>query len=259
MPHFLTYYRELGIERIFYVDNSSTDESIEILRMHEDVHVWQCASPYVEENRFGVAWQEALMKQYGKNHWCLLADMDELFQFPFQEHRSLRDFTQELDAEGANNVHALYLDMYSDRPLSQTVIVPGEPFVEVCPYLDRTWPGARGRLLDARWNAGMTKQPLVKWHNRLRFSPGFHRLSGKKVMSRTQCAALHFKYVNTMPAYVRHLIAARHGFQPAQQIYERYFDQNPDPCFYDSEVSVKYKNTDQLIRLGFLRVDGDSE
>jgi len=101
LPYFFEYYRAIGVQRFFYIDNDSQDDSRDYLLSQPDVHVWLQTQKYIEDNKFGVA--EELLKVYGVGHWCLLADLDELFIYPYKEKRSLRDFVQDLDLEGASS------------------------------------------------------------------------------------------------------------------------------------------------------------
>ena len=61
LPEFLEYHRRLGVDRFFFVDNGSTDDSVEVALAEESVHVWRTEQPY-QESRFGVDWQEALRR-----------------------------------------------------------------------------------------------------------------------------------------------------------------------------------------------------
>src|SRR5689334_2342449 len=40
-PYFLKYYRELGVDRFFVIDNGSTDGTVPLLTAEPDVHVFR--------------------------------------------------------------------------------------------------------------------------------------------------------------------------------------------------------------------------
>ena len=81
LPEFLSYHRRLGVSRFFFIDNGSTDESVELALAEDSVHVWTTNQLY-QESCFGVDWQEALLYEFGVGYWCLLIDLDEFFYFP---------------------------------------------------------------------------------------------------------------------------------------------------------------------------------
>ncbi|HBK82674.1 MAG TPA: hypothetical protein DDZ41_03620, partial [Flavobacterium sp.] len=39
LPHFIEYYRKLGVDRFFFIDNNSTDNSVEITREQDNIHL----------------------------------------------------------------------------------------------------------------------------------------------------------------------------------------------------------------------------
>ena len=92
IPEFLAYHKALGVNRFFYTDNDSDDESVDLLLGDEAVHAWSTAQAY-QESHFGLDWQQALLKQFGVGHWCLLLDLDEFFCFSYcDQGRTLKDF-----------------------------------------------------------------------------------------------------------------------------------------------------------------------
>ena len=41
LPYFLAYYRTLGVNRFFIIDNCSNDHTVDILRENDDCHLFQ--------------------------------------------------------------------------------------------------------------------------------------------------------------------------------------------------------------------------
>lgn len=46
LPYFLHYYREMGVNHFFFVDNDSNDGSLDYLADQPDVSVWHTRSSY---------------------------------------------------------------------------------------------------------------------------------------------------------------------------------------------------------------------
>ena len=78
LPYFLSYYREMGINHFLFVDNDSTDGTLDYLSRQPDVSVWHTSASY-KRSRFGVDWLNWLQMRYGHEHWCLTVDPDEFF------------------------------------------------------------------------------------------------------------------------------------------------------------------------------------
>jgi len=70
LPYFLSYYRELGVDHFFFVDNGSSDGTAEYLAEQMDVTVFQSNEGY-KRARFGVDWLNWLQMRYAHGHWSL--------------------------------------------------------------------------------------------------------------------------------------------------------------------------------------------
>ena len=118
LAYFLNYYRKLGVDHFFFVDNNSTDGSREYLLEQPDVSVWVSTRSY-KRARFGVDWQNWLLRKYGHGHWTLTVDPDEFFVYPFCDTRPLSALTDWLDASSIRSFGAMLLDMYPKGRLDE--------------------------------------------------------------------------------------------------------------------------------------------
>ena len=272
LPEFLEYHRRLGVERFFFVDNGSTDESVEIALAEEAVHVWSTEQPY-QESRFGVDWQEALLQRFGVGHWCLLLDLDEFFYFPFcDQGRRFEEFIATLEATGRSVVKSMMLDMYSDRSLGETTLHPGRSIFELCPYFDRPrhldlfftrdfqrlqriyFQGLRRRVFSAA--AMVRKYPLVRYSKDMCLSPGHHHLHADvRNLARDRTFIFHFKFLSTLREYARESID-RGCHWNASAEYQDYLDgieRDPAMNFHDPRVSIRFRGTETFIEHRMIR------
>ena len=135
LPFLLSYYRHLGIDWFFVIDNGSTDGTAAFVREQPD------CSLFVTHNSFsaarqGTAWINALIERFGEGHWCLYVDADELFVYPHSETVHLPTFCSYLAAQQYEGVYAFMLDMYSTSPISAAKYEAGSSFLNVCPLHD---------------------------------------------------------------------------------------------------------------------------
>ncbi|MEK6216393.1 MAG: glycosyltransferase family 2 protein, partial [Boseongicola sp.] len=99
LRYFLKYYRELGVDHFFFVDNGSDDGGAEYLAAEPDVSLWSTNAGY-RDSRFGVDWTNWLKFRYAHNHWTLTLDPDEFLVYPFCDTRPLPALCHWLDQSG---------------------------------------------------------------------------------------------------------------------------------------------------------------
>ena len=140
LPSTLEHYRKIGVARFFVVDNASSDGSKEFLLAQPDCHVFVTYNSFSESGH-SVAWLNALLDEYGMNHWCLTVDADEWFVYPAYETKTLFELAAHLEQAGAQGVAAFLLDMYGSSTIAETHHVLERSLLELCPYFvgDYQW------------------------------------------------------------------------------------------------------------------------
>jgi Glycosyl transferase family 2 len=135
LPFLLSYYRRLGINWFFIVDNGSTDGTATFVREQPDCSLFVTHESF-SAARQGTAWINALMERFGEGHWCLYVDADELFVYPHSETVQLPTLCSYLAAQQYEGIYAFMLDMYSACPISAARYEIGTSFLDVCPLHD---------------------------------------------------------------------------------------------------------------------------
>jgi len=135
LPQTLDHHREIGVARFFVIDNASTDGTREFLLAQPDCHVFLTHSSY-SDAACGVNWYNALLNEYGVNHWCLTVDADEWFIYPGWERKTLSDLAMYLERTGAQGVFSFLLDMYGSGSIADSIPGPQHSFLDICPYFD---------------------------------------------------------------------------------------------------------------------------
>lgn len=272
LPHFLDYYRKLGIDRILAIDNESDDGTTEWLLAQPDAHVFLARGSYAGSH-CGVLWMNEVLSRHAAGHWTLTVDADELLVYPDCERLGLGALTGHLERSGADALACFLLDMYSDCPIRDTHYRAGTPFLATCPYFDAdsyqkaTQPpytglpmrgGVRQRVFWAgRAHRGnppvLYKTPLVKWAPGLSYKASTHLIDGVRHGQATG-ALLHFKLFSDMvrraPAEA---VRGEHWDGAAQyDAYASVLADDPALCAW-YPGSVRYEDSQQLERLGLLR------
>lgn len=276
LPFFLDYYRKMGVDHFFIVDNDSNDGSAQFLASQPDVTLYSTKASY-KSARFGVDWLNYLQRKHGSGHWCLVVDPDEFFVFPFCDTRPLRALTDWLDATAVRSFGAMLLDMYPKGPINNSTYEEGQDPIDALGWFDsgnytyqrnaetgNVWiqGGPRTRMffpddpLDA---PALNKTPLVKWEKGFAYVSSTHSIlpRGLNQIFETQGGEkasgvlLHTKFLPTFANKAKEEIDRGQHYAESRE-YRAYADgskENPDLWCKWSE---KYINWRQLEVLGLM-------
>lgn len=272
LPFFLRYYRRLGVDHFFLVDNGSEDGGVDYLKAQSDVTLWHTTKSY-RRSRYGVDWLNWLKSRYGHNRWCLTVDTDEFLVYPFCDTRPLRALTDWLDASSIKSFGTAMIDMYP-RASGQPYKPGDDPFAASCWFdtgnyqitrndlYGNLWiqggPRARAYFADAPETApALNKIPLVKWHRRYVYASSTHMLLPRGLNrtydewggEKTSGCLLHAKFVDSFEDRAREEVLRKEHYAAARE-YDAY-DTHEQPRLWN-EWSEKYVNWRQLEILGLM-------
>jgi hypothetical protein len=258
---FLSYYRALGVDHFFFIDNGSTDGTFEALLEHDDVSVFQALGSF-SQAACGVFWANHLMRRFGVGHWCLHLDMDEGFVYPGMETRDLRCLLSYLDANGFETLQCTMVDMY---PRTLDASGDGNPF-EKSRYFDRDYysmavefppynlvqGGLRARLSGR--SLMMNKAPLIRMAADSCYILNNHYHTHLRVADIT-CAVLHYKFVGDILSRIDEAIERREHFMGARfyKALRDPLDQNSEDSGFLSPFTVEYAGPQSLVEAGLMQ------
>jgi glycosyltransferase involved in cell wall biosynthesis len=170
LPFLISYYRNLGVERFFVVDDHSDDGTREYALQQADIHVFSPSSTY-KESDFGNDWLNLLLDTFGTEHWTLVVDADELLIYPHSEIVKLPEFCWYLDQDACTALFVFLLDMYPDEDLSKAVCVPNKPFYEICPFFDSDYVFRRQRQSLSNGTECMLSEEVIGGPRLRKFYP----------------------------------------------------------------------------------------
>lgn len=263
---FLDHYRSLGARHVVFLDNGSTDGTVERAAAEPDVTVLQTHAPYKD---YKVITKRYLIRRFGRGCWALCVDIDELFDYPRRPDVPLGDFLGYLNGRGFTAVVAYLLDLYPSGPLAEAGDWQTEhrfyslEALRRLPYAPKVSPPNHVSNAEIEWYNGgvrearfgvrpnLTKHPLQFPSGGVRHESS-HHASGARVADVTG-VLLHYKYASGFLDYAERLVAEK-SFYDGSAEYVGYLDAfQEDPAFrLDAPGSQEYGGPDRLVDEGFL-------
>lgn len=153
---FMKHYCAMGIKHFVFLDNCSTDRSVEMLCKYDNVTVLQTNAPY---KKYENTMKRYLVEKFSMGLWNICADIDEFFDYPYSSILTLHDFLGYLNENHYTAVVTQLLDLFSDKPLTELDRSGDEFIQEKFKYYDIS--GIR------KHNYGFSKYPLdkIKFHH----------------------------------------------------------------------------------------------
>jgi hypothetical protein len=271
---FMEHYRTLGVAHYVFLDNGSTDDTVERLCKYARVTVLRTDASYAKyENTM----KRYLAERFSRGRWHLVADIDELFDYPCSATLPLAGFLRYLNGRGFTAVVTQLLDMFSEAPLTapsnggdQPHLKDQYPFYDLSaiertayewsaparPEIKMHWGGIRRKVFGT--NNGLTKAALVRMNREVKPFVEWHQVAGA-VVADVSCVLLHYPFAATFRDKV--IEAARSGrygnTTTGEYIaYARRLAENPNLSLM-TPSAIRYSGLEPLIADGFLAVSDE--
>lgn len=276
LPYFLSYYRDLGINHFLFVDNDSTDGTLEYLSGQTDISVWSTKASY-KKSAFGMDWVNWLCRKYAHGHWTLVVDPDEFFVYPFCDTRPIPALTDWLDNSSIRSFSSMLLDVYPKGRFDAVPYRAGQNPLEIASWFDsgnytikrnktygNLWiqGGPRSRMFFSDMpekSPALNKIPLVKWDRRYAYVSSTHALLPRGLNQvydewggeKASGVLLHAKFLDTFSVKAAEELTRKQHYAGSVEYkaYAENLETEPDLWCKWSE---KYINWRQLEILGLM-------
>ena len=114
LKEFLRHHRELGVLQFIFLDNGSTDQTLDILKSQNDVKVLYSELPY---KKYWHLFKRYLFEVHGKGFWNLVIDIDEFYMPPLINQLGL--IIQYNNFFGYNTVVAQMVDLIPNNSITE--------------------------------------------------------------------------------------------------------------------------------------------
>lgn len=245
---FVEHYFSLGVKHIVFLDNGSTDGTVDACSRYDGVTVLRTKAPF-RGNEGNM--RRYLIDRFGKGRWSLCVDMDELFDYPYSDIVALDSLLGYLNSKSYTAVTGRMLDMFPEELLSNRAHELDEAWQEAHRFYDISGlervrmseddDVLRNNVFDSdevavRFRGGirdnvfglhpnLTKYPLVFSDGTLRHF-GVHQVRNARVSDFT-CVLFHYKfYAFSLQEYWRKALEHKNNKNRLKRrhVYEQYLE-----------------------------------
>ncbi|MEO7965741.1 MAG: glycosyltransferase family 2 protein [Gemmatimonadaceae bacterium] len=275
LDDFVEHHLSIGARHVFFLDNASSDDTLERAARHERVTAFTTTLSF---NRYEVGLRRWITNAFGRDRWSLYCDADELFDYPCSDRLPLSGLLRYLRHYGYKAATGQMLDLFADVPFNQIESHPGDRLRDLYRYYDLTdlvptqevywirdgqlanrditclFGGIRKRFFGDDCLL-LTKHPLLFADN----SVGVYTYDGhfhtNVPVADISTALLHYKYVASLPARARRTV--EEGWHnKAGALYgglSGVLRERPDLCL-KLETARELRDVSELVGQGFLVV-----
>lgn len=265
IAEFLAHYRKAGIRKFVILDNNSTDGTFEFLTEQADIDLYRTATAFTTLRK--QAWLNVLLDTYrSPDQWFICVDADEHIVFDgLEDGRDFFDLAAAMEKAGIRRVRGCMVDMYSHRPIADSLYHEGEALIEAYPLFDSSGyreynlapliareGGPRQRLFED-FSKGiqpqLTKYPMFRLEPEDFFvNPHFLWPYDQNFVSKCFIGLLHFKFVPYFSSKIDRAITEGNYWQNSieYQVYKSALSKHKDLTFV-GESTQFYENPVSLV------------
>lgn len=265
IPSFLDHYRSLRVGHMIFLDNGSTDGSVQLLSGYQDVTVYGTSLPF-KTHRLWM--RRFLMNLCPPESWTLNVDIDELFDYPLSDRCDVRRLIAYLDAHQCNAMRGHMLAFFADLPFVRDHD-PSGTLEEAFPWYDLSgvkplghpifgsalpaWKGGVRSTVFGSDHFWLTKHPLIKARNGIAaFIENEHSVAGERLADVTGVLR-HYKFTAGFPVQVKEAVEdGRHWNDSTEyRLYQKVLHEQPH-LSAKGDKSQRWESADKLREQGFL-------
>lgn len=268
LPEFISHYKKLGVKHIYFLDNGSADSSREIIMSNDQLSLFQCDLNFTVYER---VMREYMVQTYGKNKWCLVADIDEFFDFPFSNLIPLKTLVRYLIQNEYTGLVAQMLDMFANRPLlshDPDDSLERHQYFDTSTIARHNYFKTTGTKIPSNNIAFLkggirlkafglddvyiTKTPLFFCNNMIHFAH-IHYLHYARLAD-ISAVLKHFKFFGDFEQKNNNMIAL--NCHREFRVYADVLKEQPELNLH-SETAKKWTSAETLLQDGFLEISGE--
>jgi glycosyltransferase involved in cell wall biosynthesis len=275
---FIEHYFSIGVKHIVFLDNGSTDGTVEVLKAYDE-HITVFRSE-LSFKKYNLLMKRYLVERFGRGRWTLSVDIDELFDYPYSDVVSLKSLLGYLNEHSYTAVVTYMLDMFPETLLpAESPSVEYEDLKERHRFYDisqvRTWPYnevgdignvvanedielLRGGVMQRifRTHPLLFKHPLLFLDEKLKSHDLSDHWAGNARIADFTAVFLHYKISANLYELVRKEIEEERRYQNLHGKYDKIYDvlKETPSLPIRNETSKELKSVNDLVGTRFVSV-----
>ena len=276
---FVEHYFSLGVKHIVFLDNGSTDGTIEALKAYDDQKITVLRSK-LSFKKYNITMKQYLVERFGQGRWTLSVDIDELFEYPYSNVVSLKALLRYLNEHSYTAVVTYMLDMFPETLLpAESPAAEYEDLKELHRFYEisdvRTWDyndgGDIGNVvaneeIDVlqggviqrifRTSPLLTKHPLLFLDEKLKPHDLSDHWVGNASIADFTAVFLHYKLSANLYELVRREIEEERRYQNLHGKYDRIYEvlKEAPSLLIRNDTSKELKSVNDLVGTRFVSV-----
>lgn len=259
------HHKKIGIKNFVFIDNNSTDGTIEFLKEKEDVDLISSNIKYCTLAR--EAWINRILYHYGYGHWFLVVDSDEMYNYIDSENIKIDEHINRLLKNNIRRELSFMLDMYSKGEIFKNV----DNFVDKYSYFDTNTYKLEENKRFIKISGGPRKRNFQENSKQKEFMLGKYPLflfeKGdiqsnshftfpfyKNINLKCTSILMHYKFLGDDIEKYKIRIKEKNYYNGSSdyKVYINNYEKNKDMTFYYKD-STKYESSLSLRKIDILK------
>ena len=163
LENFFLHYKSLGEFNYIFIDNGSTDDSINILKKN-NVKIYRCIEKFSTNRK--VSWINKIYSTLPDGIWTILLDADELLTYIGYENRKINEILKIFEKRNINTAGAVMIDMFSKEPVDKLNYMDKYIYFENLFHEEKSFyfKSIYGGIREREFKFGNNRMFLIKKH-----------------------------------------------------------------------------------------------
>jgi len=259
---FIKHHKKINVSAFTFIDNGSEDNTVKLASTYPNVRIFKNELPY---KTYWHHFKRFMFEEYGQGCWNLVLDIDEFFEYPFQDQLNLKDIIEYNNQANFTAVVTHMVDLVPNHDILSknnnqdftnkhvyysTDNLKLEAYEKISPNNMVSNPLINFHLhgwRDKTFSVGeimLTKHCLIKGDGKLKYVHD-HFVENAAIADFT-CLLKHYKFAGDFKSYVENSIEEENHFDNSRE-YKKYYDkidkQNELNFYEENMLNINNKET----------------
>lgn len=163
LPNFFSHYDKIGQFNYVFIDNGSTDGSLELVESKNAV-VYQCLEKFSTNRK--LAWINKVYSTLPEGMWTVLLDADELLVYDGYEKIPFNSVMEQFNKKRISTAAAIMIDMFPERKVNKKDYLSEYIYFENLFHEEKSFyfNSVYGGIREREFKFGNDRMFLIKKH-----------------------------------------------------------------------------------------------